>query len=50
MKDKDAKSTLEAMKQMFKRKYIKKPFSSIRTDPRQFNQWCYDNDIHQKKA
>ncbi len=50
LKNKDSKTTLEALKKMFKRKYIGKPYASIRTDgggefKGVFQKWLYDNDI-----
>lgn len=50
MKNKEALTTLKALQAMFKRPYIKKPYSSIRTDAgtefkEEFNKWLYKNSI-----
>ena len=50
LKTKDPKEVLQAMKTMFKRKYIKKPYASIRTDAGTefmgvFHKYLYDESI-----
>lgn len=50
LKNRDAKSTLDAFKNMFKRKFIKKPEISVRTDPgsefgKEFDKYLKDNKI-----
>ena len=55
MKNKDAKTVLKSFKDMFKRKYIKLPKASIRTDAgpefkSEFETFCYDNSILHKTA
>lgn len=55
IKNKDAETVLDAMKAMFKRKYIKKPYASIRTDDGKefkgvFAKYLYNNDILHKTA
>jgi len=51
MKNKEASTTLEAFKTMFKRKYIKKPEISVRTDNGkefldEFSKYLHDNNIY----
>ena len=55
IKDKNPETILKAMLKMFKRPYIKKPYSSIRTDGGTefkgiFNKYLFDNDILHKTA
>ena len=55
VKNNDSKSVLDAFKKMFKRKYIKKPYASIRTDggaefKKEFTKFLYDNSILHKTA
>ena len=55
LKTRDSKTVLTAMKKMFKRKYISKPFASIRTDggpefKDEFDKYCYENSILHKLA
>ena len=55
IKTTDSKSTVEAMERMFKRQYIKKPYSSIQVDGgaefnKFFTQWCRANDILLKRT
>lgn len=50
LKNKSSETVLNAFKNMFKRKYIKKPYSSIRTDNGTefqdvFHKYLYDNNI-----
>jgi len=53
IKNKDAQTVLNAMLKIFKRKYIKKPYSSLVTDSGNefkgvFHKYLYDNSIYQK--
>ena len=53
LKTKESKTVLKAMMKMFKRKHIKKPYSSIRTDggpefQDEFAKYCYENSILHK--
>ena len=53
IKNKDSKTVLDAMLNIFKRKYIKKPYASIVTDSGTefksvFHKYLYDNSIYQK--
>ena len=55
LKSTTAEATLDAMLKMFKRKYVKKPYASIRTDGGSefkgvFHKWLYDNSILHKTA
>ena len=55
MKNNTSTTTLDAMKTIFNRKYVKKPFASIRTDngsefKKDFHQYLYDNNIVQRFA
>jgi hypothetical protein len=55
LKDKEPETTLKAMKNMFKRKYIKQPYASIRTDGGTefkgvFHSYLYDKSILHKVA
>lgn len=53
LKTKESKTVLKAMLKMFKRKHIKKPYASIRTDggpefQDEFAKYCYENSILHK--
>ncbi len=53
LKTKESKTVLKAMMKMFKRKHIKKPYASIRTDggpefQDEFAKYCYENSILHK--
>jgi hypothetical protein len=53
IKTKESKTVLKAMLKMFKRKHIKKPYASIRTDggpefQDEFSKYCYENSILHK--
>ena len=53
LKTKESKTVLKAMEKMFKRKHIKKPYASIRTDggpefQDEFAKYCYENSILHK--
>lgn len=53
LKTKESKTVLKAMLKMFKRKHIKKPYASIRTDggpefQDEFTKYCYENSILHK--
>ncbi len=55
MTNKDADTTLNAFQNMFERKFIKKPFASIRTDGGSefksvFAKWLYNQSIMHKVA
>lgn len=55
LKTKEPKEVLAAMKKMFKRKYLDKPYASIATDSGSefkgvFNKWMYDESIFHKVA
>jgi hypothetical protein len=55
IKNNSATLVLEAFKKMFKRKYIKKPHASVRTDggaefKKEFTEFLYDNSILHKTA
>lgn len=55
MKTKDAPTALTATKKIFKRKYVKKPYASIRTDAGTefqgvFHKWLYDESIFHSVA
>ena len=55
MKNKDTKTVLAAMKSIFKRKHLNKPFASIRTDAgteflKDVSKYLYDENILHKKA
>jgi hypothetical protein len=55
LKNKDSKSVLTGFTNMFKRKYIKKPYASIRTDAGpefkdEFHKYLYNNSIMHKVA
>lgn len=55
LKEIKSKSTVKAMEKIFKRPYLKKPYSSIQADGgaefnRFFTQWCNDNDILLKRT
>jgi len=55
LKNKDSKSVLTGFTNMFKRKYIKKPYASIRTDAGpefkdEFHKYLYENSIMHKVA
>ena len=55
MKDKNASTVLESFQNMFKRKFIKKPYASVRTDSGSefqgiFHKYLYDNSILHKVA
>lgn len=55
LKDTSSLSTLQAMKKIFSRKYVKKPFASMRSDngpefKKDFHQFLYDNNILQRYA
>jgi len=51
--NKDSLTVVDAMKTMFKRKYLKKPYASIKTDgggefKDEFDEYCYENNILHK--
>ena len=55
MKDKNASTVLESFQNMFKRKFIKKPYALVRTDSGSefqgiFHKYLYDNSILHKVA
>ena len=55
LKTKEPKEVLAAMKKMFKRKYLDKPYASIATDRGSefkgvFNKWIFDQSIFHKVA
>jgi hypothetical protein len=55
LKTKQPKETLQALKRIFKRKYLKMPFSSIQSDngnefKGEFHKFLYDNNILHKKS